>query len=92
MPMPRGGIGHAQVEINGAALMLYDALPPECPPTSSLINLYVPYCDVAYAQAIAAGATFVAEPADQFYDDRLARIEDLTPDQIAHRLVALEEG
>ena len=49
---------------------------------------------------MAAGATYVAEPADQFYGDRLARItdlhgnqwsisthiEDLTPDQIAHRL------
>ena len=49
---------------------------------------------------MAAGATSVAEPADQFYGDRLARIsdphgnqwsmsthtEDLTPDQIAHHL------
>ncbi len=46
------------------------------------------------------------QPADQFYGDRLARItdphgnqwsisthiEDLTPDQIAHRLAALGEG
>ena len=74
--MPPGGIGHAEVEIDGAALMLADALPPEYPPTSSLIHLYVPDCDVAYAQAIAAGATSVAEPADQFYGDRLARITD----------------
>ena len=62
------GIGHAEVEINGAVLMLSDALPPEYPPTSSLIHLYVPDCD--------AGATSVAEPADQFYGDRLARITD----------------
>ena len=61
MPMPQGGIGHAEVEIDGA-------LPPEYPPTSSLIHLYVPDCD--------AGATSVAEPADQFYGDRLARITD----------------
>ena len=98
--MPPGGIGHAEVEIDGAALMLADALPPEYPPTSSLIHPYVPYCDVAYAQAMAAGVTSVAEPADQFYGDRLARItdphnnqwsmsthtEDLTPDPIAHHL------
>ena len=74
--MPQGGIGHAEVEINGAALMLADALPPEYPPTSSLIHLYVPDCDAVYAQAMAAGATSVAEPADQFYGDRLGRITD----------------
>ena len=103
MPMPQGGIGHAEVEITGTVLMLADALPPEYPPTSSLIHLYVPDCDAVYAQAMAAGATSVAEPADQFYGARLARItdpqgnqwsisthiEDLTPDQIAERLAAL---
>ena len=90
--MPQGGIGHAEVEITGAALMLADALPPEYPPTSSsLIHFYVPDCDAVYAQAMAA--TSVAEPADQFYGDRLARIiEDLTPDQIAERIAALGEG
>ena len=65
MPMPQGGIGHAEVEIDGA-------LPPEYPPTSSLIHLYVPDCVAVYAQAIAAGATSIAEPADHFYGDRLA--------------------
>ena len=103
--MPQGGIGHAEVEIDGAALMLADALPPEYPPTTSLIHLYVPDCDAVYAQAMAA-ATSVAEPADQFYGDRLARItdphgnqwsisthiEDLTPDQIAEQLAAMGEG
>ena len=74
MPMPQGGIGHAEVEIDGAVLS--DAVPPEYPPTSSLIHLYVPDCDAVYAQAMAAGATSVAEPADQFYGDRLARITD----------------
>ena len=76
-------------------------LSTEYPPTSSLIHFYVPDCDAVYAQAMAAGATSIAEPADQFYGDRLARItgpnnkwsisthiEDLTPDQIAKRLVA----
>ena len=106
MPMPQGGIGHAEVEITGAALMLSGALPPEYPPTSSLIHLYVPDCDAVYVQAMAAGATSITEPADQFYGDRLARItdphnnqwsisthiEDLTPDQIAVRLSELGGG
>ena len=104
--MPQGGIGHAEVEITGAALMQADALPPEYPRTTSLIHLYVPDCDLVYAQAMAASATSVVEPADQFYGDRLARItapnnnqwsisthiEDLTPDQIAHRLSNLGDG
>ena len=52
---------------------------------------------------MAAGATSVAEPADQLYGDRLARItdphgnqwsisthiKDLTPDQIAERIAAM---
>ena len=106
MPMPEGGIGHAEVEIGGAALMLSDALPPEYPPTRTLIHLYVHDSDAVYAQALAAGATSVAEPADQFYGDRLARItdpngnhwsisthiEDLTPDQVAQRLAGMGEG
>ena len=106
VPMPQGGIGHAEVEINGAALMLADALPPEYPPTSTLIHLYVEDADAVYAQAIAAGATRVAEPADQFYGDRLARItdpqgnqwsiathvEDVEPDELTRRLAALGEG
>ena len=86
--------------------MLADALPPEYPPTSSRIHLYVPDLDAVYAQAMAAGATSVAEPADQFYGDRLARItdphgnqwsisthiEDLTPNQIAALIATLGEG
>ena len=86
--------------------MLADALPPEYPPTTSLIHRYVPDCDAAYAQAMAAGATSIAEPADQFYGDRLARItdphgnqwsisthiEDLTPNQIAALIATLGEG
>ena len=106
VPMPEGGIGPAEVEIGSAVFMLSDALPPEYPPTSTLIHLYVPDCDAVYAQAIAAGAVSVAEPADQFYGDRLARItdprhnqwsiathtEDLTPDQVAERLADMSEG
>ena len=106
MPMPDGGIGHAEVEIGGAALMPSDALSPEYPPTSILIHLYVADCEAVYAQALAAGANSVAEPADQFYGDRLARItdpngnhwsisthiEDLTPDQVAERLAELANG
>ena len=36
----------------------------------SMLYLYVPDCDAAYAKAIAAGAEKVMEPMDQFYGDR----------------------
>ena len=88
------------------AVTTQPTLSTEYPPTSSLIHLYVPDCDTVYAQAMAAGATSVAEPADHFYGDRLARItdphgnqwsisthiEDLTPDQIAERIASMGEG
>ena len=104
--MPQGGIGHAEVEITGTVRMLAGALPPEYPPISTLNHLYVPDCDAVYAQAMATDATSVAEPVDQFYGDRLARITDphnnqwsisthiegLTPNQIAERIAALGEG
>ena len=84
------------------AVTTQPTLSTEYPPTSSLIHLYVPDCDTVYAQAMAAGATSVAEPADQFYSDRLARlndycsnlqsisthVEDLTPDELMRRLAA----
>ena len=76
MDMPEGGIGHAEVEIGGAVLMLSDAFPPEHPATKSQLHHYVADVDAAYAQAVSAGATAVAEPDDQFYGDRVARIVD----------------
>ena len=75
VPMPGGGIGHAEVEIDGAALMVSDAI-PEYPATSTLIHLYVTNVDAVYASAIQAGATPDEAPSDQFYGDRMARITD----------------
>ncbi len=106
MPMPDGSIAHAEVEIGGAAVMLGSAMPPEFPPTTAQIHLYVEDADGAYAQAVSAGATGVAEPADQFYGDRIARIldpagntwsiathiEDVTPEQMMERMAAMGEG
>ena len=105
IPMPEGGIGHAEVEIGGAALMLSDSN-PEFPPTRASIHLYVTEVDAVHAQAVKAGATSVEGPSDMFYGDRLARIidpygnhwsiathiEDVDPDELAQRLAALGEG
>lgn len=106
MAMPGGGIGHAEVEINGAKLMLSDAFPPDFPATYSQIHFYVEDVDSAYARAVAAGATSIEEPADQFYGDRSARvadprgnqwfiasqIEEVDMDEIKKRIAAMGEG
>lgn len=67
--------------------------------TSVALQLYVPDVDRTYADALAAGATSVMAPADQFWGDRYAHVTDpfghrwgiatpketLTPDQIKER-------
>ena len=105
LAMPGGGIGHAEVEIDGAVLMLSDAMPPEFPAGSAKLHLYVEDVDRAYARATRAGATSLAEPADQFYGDRAARIvdpwgnhwtiashvEDVDMDEVTRRIAAMEQ-
>ena len=106
VPMPQGGIGHAEVEIDGAVLMLADAAPPDFPAGNTLIHLYVEDVDSVYTRAVNAGATVIAEPADQFYGDRVARvgdpsgnqwsiashIEDVDMDEVMKRMAAMGES
>ena len=105
LPMPEGGIGHAEVVIDGAPVMLADSM-DGFPVTSSIIHLYITDTDAVYARALSAGATSIAEPADQFYGDRLARItdpfgnqwsisthiEDVDPDELMTRIAALGQS
>ena len=76
MEMPGGGIGHAEVEIGDSILMVSDAAPPDFPATHAQFHLYVEDVDSAYVTAVKAGATAVADPEDQPYGDRIARILD----------------
>jgi len=83
MPAPDGRLMHAEIRIGDSVVMLADEHPERqvySPAhfggfTSSLM-LYVANCDAVYQQALAAGAKGVREPADQFYGDRMAGIED----------------
>jgi len=80
-----GRIGHAELTINGAAIMLADEFPeigflsPKTlggtrSPVS--IHLYVENVDDVYQRALSAGATSLREPADQFYGERNAQVRD----------------
>lgn len=68
-----GGL-HAEVTIGESKLMIggYEAV--EEMPTA--LHLYVPDADAVYARALAAGATSLEEPVDQFYGDREAGVKD----------------
>ena len=46
-------------------------------PMPCAIYLYVTDADATYARALAAGATSVMEPMDQFYGDRHGGVKDL---------------
>jgi PhnB protein len=70
-----GTINHAEVSIGGSVVMLGDA-GEEWSAMPAFVYLYVDDCDATYERALAAGATSVREPADQFYGDRNATVRD----------------
>jgi uncharacterized glyoxalase superfamily protein PhnB len=70
-----GGL-HAEVRIGESKLMIGGYETVEEIPTA--LHLYVPDADAVYQRAIAAGATSIEEPVDQFYGDREAGVKDPT--------------
>jgi PhnB protein len=96
--LPDGTITHADVLIGDSHLMMGSAR-GEWQPLPGMVYLYVPDTDAVYKQALAAGATTIMAPADQFYGDRNAgvkdpfgnlwwiatHVEDVPPDELARR-------
>ena len=83
MTQPDGRIGHAEILIGNARVMLADEFPemgfssPASIGGSAVgIHVYVEDVDAIVRRAAAAGARVLREPADQFYGDRSATIED----------------
>jgi PhnB protein len=83
MQQPDGRIGHAEIQIGDSIVMLADEnpatgiySPAHLGGSAVSIMFYVEDCDAAYKQALAAGAKSLREPADQFYGDRMAGVED----------------
>jgi PhnB protein len=78
-----GRVGHAEIKIGEALIMLADEFPDfgVLSPTSIggspvRISIYVADVDAVVRQAEAAGATVQRPPADQFYGDRSAALQD----------------
>jgi PhnB protein len=75
VPNPAGGIGHAEVRIGDAVVMMFDS-PKGCPPTPAFLRLYVEDADAAHARALAAGASSITEVTHLAFGDRVGRIRD----------------
>ena len=70
-----GTVMHAEVRIGNSIVMIADVQDPWLPSPASLY-VYVPDVDETFKKAVAAGATAVMEPADQFYGDRHGGVKD----------------
>jgi len=70
-----GTIGHATVRIGDSVVECSEAHGQWGTRTATL-HVYVPDTDAVYAQALAAGATSLQEPKDQFYGERNGGVMD----------------
>ncbi len=105
MAMPDGTIRHAELKIGDSMLMMGEAS-GEYKPMPTALYLYVTDTDSTYRRAVAAGATSISEPADQFYGDRNAGVtdpsgnkwwiathkEDVAPEELARRAQAARKS
>jgi PhnB protein len=73
--LPDGTVTHADVVIGDSHVMMGSAR-GEWAAMPCMIYLYVSDTDAVYRQALAAGATSMMAPADQFYGDRNAGVKD----------------
>jgi PhnB protein len=101
---PDGRINHAEVQIGDSVIMLGSPSSNYGLATATLY-VYVDNADARYQKALAAGATSISEPANQFYGDRHAGVkdtngiswwiathfEDVPPEELAQRAKAALE-
>lgn len=80
---PDGRVGHAEIKIGSAVIMLADEFPEmdfKSPQsyggTSVGIHVYVEDVDAITAQAVAAGAKLDRPVKDEFYGDRSSSLHD----------------
>ena len=80
---PGGRIGHAEIKIGPATVMLADESPEQgirgprsLGGTTVSIHLHVDNVDAAFGQALNAGAAVVRPLMDQFYGERSGTVRD----------------
>ncbi|KUL41472.1 VOC family protein [Actinoplanes awajinensis] len=94
----RGLIGHAEVRIGDAIVMLFDA-DPRWPATPAFLRLYVEDAHAVHRRAVEAGGVSISEVTHLAFGDLVgrvrdpfgnvwwiqSRIEDVTPEELARR-------
>lgn len=105
---PDGSVMHAEIMIDGSVVMCGEPQ-GDWGPMPGAFSYYVPdgdAVDTVYKRAIAAGATAVTEPANQFYGYRAGTVKDpggnkwticavveqLTKDEIQRRMANMAKG
>ena len=80
---PSGRIGHAEIKVGAATIMLADENPEygnlgplSLGGTTFSVHLHVEDVDAAFEQAVGAGATIIRPLKDQFYGERSATVRD----------------
>ncbi len=83
MPGPGGTVGHAEIKIGKAIIMLADEFPDmNCKSPQSFggspvsIMVYVKDVDTFVKRAVSSGAKVIRPVANQFYGDRSGSLED----------------
>ncbi len=83
MPAPGGKIGHAELQIGDALIMLSDEFPDmgnhspkSIGGTPVTISVYVEDVDAVYERAVSNGAIAIRPVENQFYGDRTGMFED----------------
>jgi PhnB protein len=74
MPSPKGEIMHAEVRIGDSVVMLNDPMQQSASATG--LFLYLNDVDGVYRRALKAGAKSQSEPANMFWGDRMATVQD----------------
>ncbi|MFC8797647.1 VOC family protein [Promicromonospora sp. NPDC057138] len=70
-----GLVGHGEIRVGDTVVLAFDRR-PEWPVMPSLLRVFVPDADAAFARAIAAGAVVVTDLDDNAFGQRGGRIKD----------------
>jgi len=110
---PSGRVGHAELQFGPAVVMLSDEFPEygitalrDGQDPGVLLHLHVDNADAMAERAVAAGATLLSPPSDEFYGERGCKvrdpfgytwmlghsIEEVTPEEMQRRYTALLSG
>ncbi|WP_202818962.1 VOC family protein [Actinosynnema sp. ALI-1.44] len=75
VPLADGSIGHAEIRVGDTVLLAFDQR-EDWPDMPSLLRVFVPDADVAYAAAIDAGAREVTALSNNAFGQRGGRVRD----------------